>query len=176
MFLSWLRSSRKQSRRPAHFQPTVEPLCERIVPANAHFIGGLTSSTVDAATGALVVNFKEAGLGNTETVNITLTGDANATYQWFNKGGQNPMGQPFNVNASFSVSGTFVSDKNGEITGSFTVNPPGVNEFLSTQHAANWIPMLTVSYTNVVLTDTTNGVSTTDAGINLDQPLTVIQL
>jgi hypothetical protein len=176
MFLtSWLRKSRSSSTRSNSFRPLVEALDQRIVPANAHFIGGATSSVVNAG-GALVVNFKEAGLGNTETVNITLTGDANATYQWFNKGGQNPMGQPFYVNESFSVSSNFVSDKNGNITGSFTVNPPSVNEFLSTNHAANWIPRLTVSYTDVTVTDTTNGVSTADAGINLDQPLTVIQI
>ena len=42
----------------------------------------------------------------------------------------------------------------------------------ATNHAANWVPVLSVSYTNVVVTDTTNGVSTADAGINLDQPLT----
>ena len=48
-----------------------------------------------------------------------------------------------------------------------------VAEFLATRHAANWVPVLSVSYTNVVVTDTTNRVSTADAGINLDQPLTV---
>lgn len=154
----------------------IEGLDERIVPSNAHFVPGGTSSSVAAATGALTVNFHEAGLGDSESVDATLTADANATYQWFNHGGNKPQGQPFNVIQTISVSGTFTSDKNGQIAGSLTVNPPGVDAFLATNHAANWIPQLTVSYTNVVVTDTTNGVSTADAGINLDQPLTVIQL
>ena len=175
MFLtSLLRKSRSTSARSNSYRPLVEALDQRIVPANAHFVSA--SSLVNATTGALTVDFHEAGLGNTVSVDATLTADANATYQWLNHGGNKPMGVPFNVNQTISVSGTFTSDSNGQIKGSLTVNPPSVDEFLSTQHAANWIPQLTVSYTNVVVTDTTNGVSTADAGINLDQPLTVIQL
>jgi hypothetical protein len=173
MFLSWLRPPRASHKRPASFRPALETLDERIVPANAHFVAGGTSSLVDPTTGALTVNFKEAGLGNNQAVDITLSGNANATYQWFNHGGNKPQGEPFNVNQAFAVSGTFFSDQNGQITASLTVNPPGVTEFLATNHAANWVPVLTVSYTNVVVTDTTNGVSTLNAGINLDQPLTV---
>ena len=177
MFLtSWLRKSRSPSARSHFYRPLVEALDQRIVPASAHFVSGGTSSLVDAATGALTVNFHEAGLGNSQLVNATLTADANATYQWLNHGGNKPMGVPFNVNQTISVSGTFTSDQNGQIAGSLTINPPSVNEFLSTNHAANWIPQLTVSYTNVVVTDTTNGVSTANAGFNLDQPWTVIQL
>jgi hypothetical protein len=172
MLLSWLRARRAPHQRPASFRPSLESLGERIVPANAHFVPGGTASFVDPTTGALTVNFHEAGLGDNEAVNITLSGDANATYQWFNHGGNKPQGEPFNVNQSFAVSGTFFSDQNGQIDASLTVNPPSLSEFLATHHAANWIPVLSVSYTNVVVTDTTNGVSTADAGINLDQPLT----
>ena len=176
MLFSWFRESRKSSKGSAPYLPMIEALDERIVPSNAHFVSGGTSSSVDATTGALTVNFHEAGLGNSESVDATLTADANATYQWFNHGGNKPQGVPFNVNQTISVSGTFTSDQNGQIDGSLTINPPGVDEFLSTNHAANWIPQLTVSYTNVVVTDTTNGVSTADAGLNLDEPLTVTQL
>jgi hypothetical protein len=170
---SWLRACRESKKQPASFRPSLERLGERIVPANAHFVSGGTSSFVDPSTGALTVNFHEAGLGKNEAVDITLSGVANATYQWFNHGGNKPQGVPFNVNQTFTVSGTFFSDQNGQISASLTVNPPGVAEFLATNHAANWVPVLSVSYTNVVVTDTTNGVSTADANINLDQPTTV---
>ncbi len=177
MFLSWLRSSRPAPRkRPATCKPTLETLDERIVPTNAHFVSGGTSSVVDPTTGVLTVNFHEAGLGDNQAVNITLSGDANATYQWYNHGGNKPMGVPFNVNQTVTISGTFYSDKNGQIDGTLTVSPPSLDEFLSTNHAANWVPVLTVSYTNVVVTDTTNSVSTIDAGIFLDQPQTTIIL
>ena len=170
--LSWLRT-RRAPQRPSYRRPSLECLGERIVPSSAHFVHGGTSSSVDPGTGALTVNFHEAGLGDNQAVNITLSGDAHATYQWFNHGGNKPQGVPFNVHQTFAVSGTFFSDKNGQITASLTVEPPSVAEFLATNHAANWVPVLSVSYTNVVVTDTTNGVSTADAGINLDQPLTV---
>jgi len=170
---TWSRTRPESKKRPASFRPSLETLGERIVPANAHFVPGGTSSAVNTSTGALTVNFHEAGLGSNEAVDITLSGDAAAIYQWFNKGGNRPMGVPFNVNETFAVSGTFFSAQNGQIDGSLSVSPPSVDTFLATNHAANWIPVLSVSYTNVVVTDTTNGVSTADAGIDLDQPLTV---
>ena len=165
---TWLRTRPESKKRPTSFRPSLETLGERIVPANAHFVAA--SSTVSPTTGALTVNFHEAGLGNTETVDITLSGDATAVYQWFNKGGNKPQGTPFNVNETFAVSGTFTSDQNGQIKGSLSVNPPSVDAFLATNHAANWVPSLSVSYTNVVVTDTTNGVSTAGQ-FNLDQAL-----
>jgi hypothetical protein len=164
--LSWLRTRRESKKQPTSFRPSLEPLGERIVPANAHFVPGGTSASINSTTGALTVNFHEAGLGDNQTVDITLSGDAQAVYQWFNHGGNKPQGVPFNVNESFAVSGTFTSGQNGQIDASLTVNPPSVDEFLATNHAANWIPVLSVSYTNIVVTDTTNHVSTADAGIS----------
>ena len=167
MILSWLRPRRQTHHRPQTFRPRLEALDHRIVPANAHFVSA--SSTISPTTGVLTVNFKEAGLGNNQQVELTLTGEAHAVYQWFNHGGQNPMGQPFVVDETFSVTGTFTSDKNGNVRGTFTVSPPGVDAFFSTQHAANWVPMLSVSYTNVGIVDTTNGASTFEEGFDLDQ-------
>jgi hypothetical protein len=175
MMLSWLRPRRQTRNRPVSFRPMLESLDHKIVPANAHFVSGLTASSVDPTTGVLTVNFHEAGLGNNVQVVETLTGEAHAVYQWFNHGGQVPKGEPFFVNETFSVTGTFTSDKNGQITGTFTVSPPGVDAFFATNHAANWVPMLTISYTNVGVTDVTNGVSTFDEGFDLDQA-TAIQI
>ena len=175
MILSWRRSRRQQTRRPTTFRPMLEALDNRIVPSNAHFVSA--SSSINAGTGALTVTFHEAGLGNTTQVTESLTADVQATFQWFNHGGQNPQGVPFNVDETITATGTFTSDKNGEIMGSLTINPPGVNEFLSTHHAANWVPDLTVSYTNVVVTDVTNGDSTLDAGFFLDKgPIKIVNV
>src|SRR5262245_29778108 len=98
MVHTWSQSRRGPGRRPGSFRPSLESLDDRIVPANAHFVSGGTSSFVDPSTGALTVNFHESGLGNNQAVDITLSGNANATYQWFNHGGNRPQGQPFNVN------------------------------------------------------------------------------
>jgi hypothetical protein len=75
----------------------LEYLSERIVPdigTGAHFLYANSSL---AAGGSLVIDFKEAGLGNVSAVPISVTGAAAAVYQWFNKGGNKPQGQPFSV-------------------------------------------------------------------------------
>src|SRR5262245_4172053 len=100
---TWLRTRPESRKQSMFFRPTLEPLGERIVPAHAHFVPGNTGSSVDTTTGTLTVNFHEAGLGPNETVNITLSGDAVAVYQWFNHGGNKPQGVPFNVNQSFAI-------------------------------------------------------------------------
>jgi hypothetical protein len=160
MFLSWLRS-RRQTQRPASFRPSLESLGERIVPANAHFINATSSVNGD---GALVVSFKEAGLGDNQLINYEVTGDGNGQYQWFNNGGNKPQGQPFQADPVIVfATGSFESGKNGNVTASITADgsiPPPPQDFVDSNHAANWVPKLTVSYTNLVLTDTTNSVST----------------
>lgn len=173
MILSWLRP-RPQTRLPHKtFRPMLEALDHRIVPANAHFVSA--TSSISPTTGVLTVNFHEAGLGNNQQVTLTLTGEAHAVYQWFNHGGQTPMGEPFFVDETFSVTGTFTSDKNGNVKGTFTVSPPGVDAFFSTQHAANWVPNLSISYTNVGIVDAANDASTFEEGFDLDQE-TAIQI
>ena len=118
-----------------------------------------------AASGALVVNFKEAGLGANVTVTEQVTGDGNGQYQWFNKGGNKPQGQPFQADpVAVSGSGSFASGKNGQVTGTIVCEgsvPPPPQDFLDANHASNWVAKLTVTYDNIVLTDTTDGVSIT---------------
>jgi hypothetical protein len=160
MFLSWLRS-RRQVQRPTSFRPSLESLGERIVPANAHFIGD-ASAAVDSA-GALTVSWKEAGLGNNVNVDYTTTAEANGQFQYFNKGGNKPQGQPFQFGPiTVGASGTFNSGQNGNITASLTAPAPApTQEVLDARTSANWVLQETVSYSNITLTDTTNGVTAT---------------
>jgi hypothetical protein len=84
MLLSWLRPRPSSPKRLASRRLELESLSDRIVPAigtGAHFL--YATSTLDAA-GDLVISFKEAGLGNVSSVPISVTGNASATYQWFN--------------------------------------------------------------------------------------------
>jgi hypothetical protein len=55
-----------------------------------------------------------------------------------------------------SASGTFNSGKNGEVTTSLTVSPPPSEISCPPKQS---LELASVSYTNVVLTDTTNDVS-----------------
>ena len=156
MSFAWLSSRRPSPHQRLSFRPSVQSLDERIVPANAHFITELTSASV-SATGVLTVNFKEAGLGDSELVTIELTGTVDATYQWFNHGGNKPMGEPFSVHTVIDVSGDFRADDNGQVTGSFTITPPPPPaDFLTHPHADNWIAVMTVTYSDLTLTDTTS--------------------
>ena len=121
---------------------------------NPHFIRA--SGNLNA-NGSLTVSFKEAGLGTNQNIDYTLTADATATYVCVNRGGANPSAQnKTTVAGPVSASGTFNSGKNGQVTASLTVNPPPSD--ISCPPGQS-LQLASVSYTNVVLTDTTNNVT-----------------
>jgi hypothetical protein len=110
------------------------------------------------ANGSLTVNFKEAGLGTNQLINYTLTADNTVTYVCVNRGGANPSASnKTTVSGPVSASGTFSSGKNGQVTASLTVQPTGPGSFSCPPGQS--LEIAQVSYTNVVLTDTTNNVS-----------------
>jgi len=170
VFLSWLQPRRKTHQRPASFRPTLESLDQRIVPA-AHFNNASDSIT---STGALVANFKEAGLGNDTQVAYVLSADATATYVYVNNGGNLPQSPQFTTVAGpVSATGTFTSGKNGSITGTLTAQPPPAPQsFIDAAPNGLHVATFSVSYTNVTLTDMTFGVSVTlaDQSVQLIQP------
>jgi len=129
-------------------------IAQQALAQNEHFIfarGSLNSN------GTLTVSFKEAGLGTNQLINYTLTADATATYVCVNRGGANPSAQnKTTVSGPVSASGTFSSGKNGQVTASLTVSPPPSD---ITCPPGQSLELASVSYTNVTLTDTTNGVT-----------------
>src|SRR5262245_33525853 len=109
------------------------------------------SSSVNSS-GALVVNFDERGLGNLN-IDYTLTADASAVYACINGGGNHPQAaNKETVNSEVSASGSF-EPKNGRVT----AGPPSAGGF--TCPNGQRLVLASVSYTNIVLTDTTNGVA-----------------
>jgi hypothetical protein len=119
-----------------------------------HFISA--SGTLNG-DGSLTVKFKEAGLGTNQLINYALTADATATYVCVNKGGANPSASnKTTVSGPVSATGSFSSGKNGNVTASLTVSPPPSD---ITCPPGQSLQLASVSYTNVVLTDTTNNVS-----------------
>ena len=115
-----------------------------------HFISA--SAAVDN-NGNLTATFKEAGLGNgATTAGITLSADATAEYQCFNNGGNHPKaGNKETVSGPVSSSDTF-DVRNGSTHGSITVGPPGPGTF--TCPSGQRLHLISVTYTNVKLTDT----------------------
>jgi hypothetical protein len=108
--------------------------------------------------GALVVSFDESGLGN-ENVDYTLTADTTALYACINKGGKNPSAankQSFEGQLS---GGASFEPKNGRVQGDITVGPLAAPQF--TCPSGQTRALAHVSYSNIVLTDTTNNKSIT---------------
>jgi hypothetical protein len=123
--------------------------------ADAPKFHSATSSVNNA--GALVANFDERGLGNTN-IDYTLTADATAVYACINGGGNHPQAaNKETVNAEVSASGSF-EPKNGRVVASLAAGPPSAGGFSCPN--GQRLVLASVAYTNIVLTDTTNGVST----------------
>ena len=107
--------------------------------------------------GALVVSFDERGLGN-ENIDYTLTADATALYACINGGGKNPSAaNKQSFEDQVSGGGSF-EPKNGRVVASLTAGPLLAPQF--TCPPGQRRVLAAVTYTNIVLTDTTNNVST----------------
>lgn len=122
--------------------------------SGAHFFS--TNASINDS-GALVVSWDEAGVGQ-QTVSYTLTANGSATYACLNGGGNHPKAaNKATVNGPVDASGTFPATKNGRVTGSLSAGPPGPGSFSCP--SGQTLVLASVSYTNIVLTDTTNGVT-----------------
>jgi hypothetical protein len=109
-------------------------------------------------SGALVASFDERGLGNTN-VDYTLTADATATYACINGGGKNPSAANKRTNNGEVSGGGSFEVKNGRVVASISAGPISAGDFKCP--SGQRLVLASVSYTNIVLTDTTNGASTT---------------
>jgi len=114
-----------------------------------------TSSVNNA--GALVVNFDERGLGN-ENIDYTLTADATALYACLNRGGNHPQAANKEQFEGQVSTGASIEPKNGRVVADLTAGPLAAPQF--TCPSGQQRVLAAVTYTNIVLTDTTNNVST----------------
>lgn len=122
---------------------------------NPHFI---KASGAINSNGSLTVSWKEAGLGTNQNIDYVLSADSTATYVCINGGGGNPSASnKTTVSGPVSATGTFSSGKNGQVTASLTAGPPSAGGFSCPP--GQTLGLASVSYTNIVLTDTTNSVS-----------------
>jgi hypothetical protein len=122
--------------------------------ASPHFI--FADASVDN-DGDLIVSRKEAGLGDNQLIDYEATADASGFYACINGGGKHP--QAANKEAfegPVSAEGTFASGKNGQITASLEVPPPPSP--LACPNGQRLV-LACVTYANITLTDTTNGIS-----------------
>jgi hypothetical protein len=123
--------------------------------AAPHFASATSSVNND---GALVVNFDERGLGNAN-VDYTLTADATALYACINRGGKNPSAANKQAFEDEVSGGGSFEVKNGRVVASLTAGPLLAPQFTCPNGQRR--VLAAVTYTNIVLTDTTNNESTT---------------
>jgi hypothetical protein len=109
-------------------------------------------------SGALVVSFDERGLGN-GNIDYVLAADSVAVYACINGGGNHPQAaNKETVNGDVSAAGSFES-KNGRVQASLSAGPISAGSF--TCPGGQRLVLAAVTYSNIVLTDTTNGTSVT---------------
>jgi hypothetical protein len=119
-----------------------------------HFI----RADADVSGANLVVSWKEAGLGDNVLIHYVASADATATYVCVNRGGGNPSASnKTTVSGPVSAEGDFSSGKNGNITASLTVGPPSSGSFSCPPGQS--LQLAQATYTNVSITDTTNGIT-----------------
>jgi len=104
-----------------------------------HFVGAVTATRTD---NSLTVSGKEAGLGNEEEVNIRVT----ATAECINRGGKHPKAE----NKGTLSTSENVPVQNGRANFSLT---------LTATFQPECTPPMTLAFTNVTVTDTTNNIS-----------------
>ena len=125
-----------------------------VLAQSPHFIRSSASLDND---GSLVVSWKEAGLGANALITYTASADATASYACVNHGGQCPQAaNKEDVAGPVSATGIFSSGKNGQITASLTVEPPPTTLVCPGNQV---VELAAVSYTNIALSDDTNGIS-----------------
>jgi len=108
-------------------------------------------------SGALVVSFDERGLGN-GNIDYLLAADSVAMYACINGGGNHPQAaNKETVNGDVSAAGSFES-RNGRVQASLSAGPISAGAF--TCPGGQRLVLASVSYSNIMLTDTTNGTST----------------
>jgi hypothetical protein len=124
--------------------------------ASPHFISA--SASFQGTGPNLNVSFKESGLGNNALITYVASADGTAVYACINGGGNHPKASnKETVNGPVSATGTFSSGKNGTISQTLTLSPPSAGDF--TCPSGQKLVLAFVSYTNVSIADTTNGVT-----------------
>jgi hypothetical protein len=119
-----------------------------------HFL--YANASVSNSTGALTVDFKDAGLGTgTTSIEITLTVDtATATYQCWNNGGKHPQaGNKETVSHSLSATEPFPV-RHGQTTSSISVGPPNQGDFTCPNGQTLFLVGV-VSYSGITVSDET---------------------
>jgi hypothetical protein len=121
-----------------------------------HFISAGASGPDN--NGLLTVSWKEAGLGNNQLIDYLAAADGTAVYACINGGSNHPKASnKETVSGPVSTPGSFSSGKNGSISASLVLNPPGAGAFSCP--SGQDLVLAFVSYTNVSIADLSNNIT-----------------
>ena len=124
------------------------------IPIGAKF---LRAPSAQLGSPKVIVSWTEVGLGSTDTVHYVATATAGARYQCVNRGGNCPAASnKEDVLANVSAGGTFSVDKNGRISNILVIPAPAGTLVCPGKQV---VGVVSAVFTNITLTDTTNGVS-----------------
>lgn len=127
-----------------------------VAASSPHFVRGPFAS-INTSNGNVTVSWKEAGLGDTVSVDYEASALGTARYQCVNRGGNCPAASnKEDVMADVSVGGTFNVDKNGRITNALTILAP---ESTLQCPGNQVVGVVRVEFTGIELEDITNGIS-----------------
>jgi hypothetical protein len=130
--------------------------------ATAAIAGGkpkfLRAPSASLGSPKVIVNWSEVGLGNTGSgINYVASAKAGVHYQCVKKGHVCPArGNKEEILSNVYVSATFTVDKNGRINDTLTILPPP-STLVCPQY--QYVSVASVVFTNIKLTDVTNGLS-----------------
>jgi hypothetical protein len=120
-----------------------------------HFV---RASAATDGSGNLVVSFKEAGLGTNQNIDYLAGAEATALYGCVNGGGNHPQARnKESFSGPVTATGTFNSGRNGQVTASLTLSPPGQGALSCPDDMV--VSLLQVTYSGVFVTDTTHQVT-----------------
>jgi hypothetical protein len=122
------------------------------VAASPHFISA--TGGIVPTTGDYTANFKEAGLGNSP-ITYDLSATVQYTFQCFTKSNNKPQGSPNSGGPSTESSQTTLTPRNGQITGSLTLDVTFPPTTASCQGGGLKLCLTAASYTDVTLVDIT---------------------
>jgi hypothetical protein len=131
--------------------------------ASPHFIKA--TGGIDKETGDYVASFKEAGLGN-DPITYDLSADTAYLFQCFTKSNNKPQGAPNAGGPSSENTQTTITPRNGQITADIRLEVTFPPTSASCQGQGLKLCLVSAEYSNVVLTDVTDGISVNlpDAG------------
>jgi len=118
-------------------------------------------ATATLVGGDVVVNWKEVGLGDNQSIDYAASAYVTATYVCVGPGGGcHNISNQLRVEGPVTATGTFASGKNGSITASLTLEPPAPGTTFSCPGGSS-LTLSEVSYSNITITDRTNNSSKT---------------